>query len=77
MANACCNKLGSSSMLQLLLGISTVILVILLGIYGISLILLTNFEVTPSSDDDLEDLRKFSGTASALASWVWLIVTRL
>ena len=76
MANcACCNNLGSSSKFQLLLTLSTGILFILLGIYGITLILLVNFKVTPSSYDDLEGLRKFSGTASDLASWVGLLVT--
>ena len=76
MANcACCNNLGSSSKFQLLLTLSTGILFILLGIYGIALILLVNFKVTPSSYDDLEGLRKFSGTASDLASWVGLLVT--
>ena len=71
----CCNSLGSSPKFQLLLNVSVVILFILLGVYGIATINVSNYEFNDPDDwDGWEDVASFWVTSNDLAYWFGLIV---
>ena len=86
MANCeCCNSLGSSPAFQLLLSIAVVTLFLLIGIYGISIIILSNPPVTNEDDwqsvndfyssDEWQSTVDFYVTSQDLAYWFGAIVT--
>lgn len=82
MANCeCCNSLGSSPKIQLLLSIVIVLLFIVLGYFGISIIQLANFDFGSSYgtwDDFWDEYLHYSGQyleVMQLAYWFGAVVT--
>ncbi|CAL1141650.1 unnamed protein product [Cladocopium goreaui] len=71
----CCNSLGSSPAFQLLLSIAVVILFLLIGIYGISIIILSNWDLSGFDfSDEWQSAADFYVTSQDLAYWFGAIV---
>lgn len=74
----CCNSLGSSPAFQLLLSIAVVILFLLIGIYGISIIILSNWDWSGNQltvSNEYQSAADFYVTSQDLAYWFGAIVT--
>lgn len=72
----CCNSLGSSPAFQLLLSIAVVTLFLLIGIYGISVIIISNWDWSGfEPSDEWQSAADFYVTSQDLAYWFGAIVT--